>query len=98
MPCGAGVAVPLPRGRGQGQRRAVARRVWPRPDKQGGCGASDDDSTSDGGMNYDLYHGDCLEVMARLPDGSIDAVICDPPYGTMQGFNGIDWDVALAPA
>lgn len=46
----------------------------------------------------DLRHGDCLEVMAGLPDGSVDAVICDPPYGTMQGFNGIDWDVALEPA
>lgn len=48
--------------------------------------------------NATLYLGDCLEVMAGLPDGSVDAVICDPPYGTMQGFNGIDWDVALDPA
>lgn len=48
--------------------------------------------------NAELWHGDCLEVMVGLPDGSIDAVICDPPYGTMQGFNGIDWDVALEPA
>lgn len=47
--------------------------------------------------NATLYLGDCLEVMEGLPDGSVDAVICDPPYGTMQGFNGIDWDVALAP-
>ncbi|HVZ13424.1 MAG TPA: site-specific DNA-methyltransferase [Bauldia sp.] len=48
--------------------------------------------------NATLYLGDCIEVMAGLPDGFVDAVICDPPYGTMQGFNGIDWDVALAPA
>jgi site-specific DNA-methyltransferase (adenine-specific) len=48
--------------------------------------------------NATLYLGDCLEVMAGLPDGSVDAVICDPPYGTMQGFKGIDWDVALDPA
>lgn len=47
---------------------------------------------------FQLYHGDCLEVMKSIPDGSVDAVICDPPYGTMQGFNGIDWDVALEPS
>ena len=28
-----------------------------------------------------LYYGDCLEVMKTLPDGSVDAVITDPPYG-----------------
>ena len=29
----------------------------------------------------ELLHGDCLEVMGLIPDGSIDAIICDPPYG-----------------
>lgn len=29
-----------------------------------------------------LILGDCLEKMAELPTGTIDAVICDPPYGT----------------
>ena len=29
-----------------------------------------------------LLHGDCLELMKGIPDGSIDAIICDPPYGT----------------
>jgi len=29
-----------------------------------------------------LYQGDCLEVMATLPDNSIDMVLTDPPYGT----------------
>jgi len=29
-----------------------------------------------------LMHGDCLELMRQIPDGSIDAVIADPPYGT----------------
>lgn len=33
-------------------------------------------------MNYELYEGDCLEVMKGLDAGSVDAVICDPPYGT----------------
>lgn len=42
-----------------------------------------------------LYNGDCLEVMKQIPDGSIDLIVTDPPYGTMQGFNGIDWDITL---
>ena len=28
-----------------------------------------------------LYHGDCLDVLADLPDASVDAVVTDPPYG-----------------
>jgi len=28
-----------------------------------------------------LHLGDCLEVMKGIPDGSVDAVITDPPYG-----------------
>ena len=30
----------------------------------------------------DLILGDCLEIMKTIPDGSIDAIITDPPYGT----------------
>lgn len=33
----------------------------------------------------DLRLGDCLEVMKTIPDGGIDAVITDPPFGI--GFN-----------
>lgn len=29
-----------------------------------------------------IYNEDCLQGMKRIPDGSIDAVICDLPYGT----------------
>ena len=28
-----------------------------------------------------LWLGDCLEVMATWPDGAVDAVVTDPPYG-----------------
>ena len=28
-----------------------------------------------------LVNGDCLEVMKYIPSGSIDLVLCDPPYG-----------------
>lgn len=31
-------------------------------------------------MTVELIHGDCLEVMPNLQ--KVDAVICDPPYGT----------------
>jgi len=29
-----------------------------------------------------IYNMDCLEGMKHIPDGSIDAIICDLPYGT----------------
>lgn len=49
-----------------------------------------------------LKHGDCLELMKNIPDGCIDMILCDPPYGTMIGA-GLDgwknatttWDVRL---
>jgi site-specific DNA-methyltransferase (adenine-specific) len=34
--------------------------------------------------------GDCIAVMATLPDESVDAVVTDPPYGIE--FMGRDWD------
>ena len=37
-----------------------------------------------------LYHGDCMEVMRDFPDASIDAIVCDPPYGLE--FMGKGWD------
>ena len=30
----------------------------------------------------DLRHGNCLEIMKNIPDGSVDMIICDLPYGT----------------
>jgi hypothetical protein len=58
--------------------------------------------------NAELWLGDCLEVMAGLADGLIDAVICDPPYGTAGGMGkgearyariaSAEWDVEIDPA
>ena len=31
---------------------------------------------------YTLMYGDCLERMKEIPDGSIDMILADPPYGT----------------
>jgi DNA modification methylase len=39
-----------------------------------------------------IHHGDCLDVMATLPEASVDAIVTDPPYGI--GFMGKAWDGA----
>ena len=39
-------------------------------------------------MNIDLRLGDCLEVMKTIEDNSIDLILCDLPYGTIDSA----WD------
>ena len=39
----------------------------------------------------DLRLGDCLEVMKTIEDNSIDAIICDLPYGT----TACKWDSVI---
>ena len=41
-------------------------------------------------MTHIVHHGDCREVMATLDAASVDAVVCDPPYGL--SFMGKGWD------
>lgn len=31
-----------------------------------------------------LYLGDCLDVLREMPDESVDAVVCDPPYALAE--------------
>lgn len=38
-----------------------------------------------------IYNEDCLKGMERIPDNSIDMILCDLPYGTTK----IDWDVII---
>lgn len=38
--------------------------------------------------NIKLMQGDCLELMKNIPDGSVDLVLTDPPYGTMNTDGG----------
>jgi len=38
-----------------------------------------------------VFHGDCLEVMKSITDGSIDMILCDLPYGT----TACKWDSIL---
>jgi DNA modification methylase len=39
----------------------------------------------------ELYLGDCLEVMQGIPDGSVDMILCDLPYGT----TACKWDTVI---
>ena len=54
----------------------------------------------------DLRLGDCLELMKNIPDGSVDLVLTDPPYGTMKNApidswlnrgEKTEWDTAIEP-
>jgi len=38
-----------------------------------------------------ILHGDCLELMKDIPDGSIDMILCDLPYGT----TACKWDTVI---
>lgn len=53
-----------------------------------------------------LLKGDCLELMKSIPDGSVDLVLTDPPYGTIKGiekskasqdcgYRACEWDVVI---
>ena len=54
---------------------------------------------------YWLMQGDCLERMKEIPSGSVDMVLTDPPYGTVNGVADGDvehgmkgrtgWDIKL---
>lgn len=37
---------------------------------------------------YKLLHGDCLELMKKIPNNSIDMIVTDPPYKITARGNG----------
>lgn len=41
--------------------------------------------------SYEIYRGDCLELLATIPERSVDMVLCDLPYG----LTSCDWDVPI---
>ena len=41
--------------------------------------------------NYELWQGDCLELMNDIPEKSVDCIITDLPYGTTQ----CKWDTII---
>src|SRR6266704_2297088 len=55
-----------------------------------------------------IYQGDCLDLLAQIPDSSVDLVFADPPYflsnggitchaGRMVSVNKGDWDKSRGP-
>jgi site-specific DNA-methyltransferase (adenine-specific) len=55
--------------------------------------------------NFILYHGDSLDILAQLPEESVDMIFADPPYnlsnggftvhaGRMVSVNKGTWDVS----
>ena len=42
-------------------------------------------------LNWEAILWDCLEEMKNIPDGSIDCIITDPPYGT----TACKWDTII---
>lgn len=51
-----------------------------------------------GGLLNTVTQGDCLEVMKRIPDGSVDTILTDIPYGAVSrdsnGLRNLDKGVA----
>jgi len=43
------------------------------------------------GIAMNLMLGDCLERMKEIPDGSVDLILADPPYGT----TACKWDSVI---
>lgn len=39
-------------------------------------------------LGGEIHQGDCLDIMKNIPDGSVDMILCDLPYGTTQN----KWD------
>lgn len=44
---------------------------------------------------WEIVEGDCLAIMRDIADGSVDAIVTDPPYGL--GFMGKAWDGCVPP-
>ncbi len=54
--------------------------------------------------DFTLYQGDCLDVLAEIPENSVDMIFADPPYflssgsftcqnGKMVSVKKGDWDL-----
>lgn len=41
-------------------------------------------------QDYEIINADCIEAMQEMPDGCVDAIVTDPPYGL--AFMGANWD------
>jgi site-specific DNA-methyltransferase (adenine-specific) len=39
-----------------------------------------------------IYNEDCLDTMARMPDGFLDLTVTSPPYDNLRDYNGFSFD------
>jgi len=40
-----------------------------------------------------LLHGDCIEKMTEIPDGSVDITVTSPPYDNLRTYEGtLEWN------
>ena len=46
------------------------------------------------GDKFAIYHGDCIEVMAGLPDKSIHLSVYSPPFGGLYHYSSSDRDLS----
>jgi len=49
-------------------------------------------------MKFDLYNGNCLDIMKEIPDGSINMILTDIPYDEVNqksaGLRKLDRGIA----
>lgn len=46
---------------------------------------------------YAIYNGDCIEVMATLPDESVHLSVYSPPFGGLYHYSSSDRDLSNSP-
>jgi DNA modification methylase len=39
-----------------------------------------------------IHHGDCLELMKKIPDNTVDLTVTSPPYDNLRTYNGFSFD------
>ena len=75
------------------RRAREARFFWPGQRRKRGASVSLSPYWADDQVT--LHLGDCLEVLAEMEAGSVNAIVTDPPYGLE--FMGREWDRWLPP-
>lgn len=45
--------------------------------------------------NYNIYHGDCLDLIKNIENDSIDLVLTSPPYDNIRDYKKNEWSLDL---
>ena len=40
-----------------------------------------------------VINGDCIEVMAKMPESSVDLIVTSPPYGVGIAYDSFNDDI-----